>query len=79
MSAVEPPIQFTSFGTGEKIVITVRSNIVRVSPTTRVRVLRLISTKSSERTTMNRSVGLRGITSTGTAILANCLSRIYAM
>ena len=55
----------------EKIVITVRSNMVRVSPTTRVRVLRLISTKRSERTTMSSSVGRRGITSTGTTAIFN--------
>src|SRR5947207_13234167 len=78
MSDVLWPIQFTILGTGEKMVMTVRSNIVRVSPRYRVRVLRLISTKSSDRTTMKRSVGLRGMTSTGTAMSAFGLSRNHA-
>src|ERR1051325_12145226 len=68
MSEALVPTQFTVLGTGAKMVITLRSNIVRVSPTYRVLLLRLISTNSSDRTTMNNSVGRRGMTSTGTAI-----------
>src|SRR5881396_3706002 len=68
MSDVVLPIQFTSFGTGENNVITVRSNSVRVSPMYRVRLLKLIRMNSRERTTMKSSVGRRGITSAGTAI-----------
>src|SRR5258708_35951869 len=68
MSEAVWPIQFTVLGTGEKIVMTVRSNIVRVSPMYRVLVLRLISTNNRRRTTMNSSVGRRGMTSTGAAM-----------
>src|SRR5471030_1685798 len=71
MSDVVPPTQFTAFGTGEKIVMTVRSNNVRVSPRIRVLLLRLMRMKSSERTTMNSNVGRRGMTSAETAITTN--------
>ncbi len=68
MSCAVPPAQFTNFGTGEKMVMTDRSNIVRVSPMYAVLLLRLIRTNSNESTTMTRSVGRRGMTSVGTAM-----------
>jgi hypothetical protein len=60
------------------MVITLRSNMVRVSPPTRVRLLAAISANRTDRTTMNKSVGRRGMTSTGTGIYIFELSRFYA-
>src|SRR5262249_2424706 len=78
MSEALEPTQFTTFGTGEKMVMTLRSNMVRVSPPIRVLLLMLIRMKRAARTTMKISVGRRGMTSTGTAIYVSGLSRNYA-